>query len=609
MAFKPANQLHLGCKAGLIQVPSKPLKTEALETEKKLAKATERSERNTKDQQTSRGRATHDVMGRQLAAKGKLAAAKPTFDKAHKAVENGGVLTALPILIQEGLHHGVNEYLKLSKGYYGVTTILNFLAFLSLARVRNPEAIRYEAPGEWGIILGLDRCPEVKTLRGKLRHLSENEWSVRTWQKNVFRDWMNQPQNAAATLLVDGHSKVDTGRRGNLPKHYVSREKLCLPATAGYWLDALGGSPLMCLHQALDPKMVAMIEQVIVPELRQNGKVGEPGPDLTRTTSIDPSVTLVFDREGWSPKLFENLAKAGIAVITWTKNRQSEDWSATAFRETEVPRYGPAETLTRKMWLAEQTMPLTKRLNVREIRRRLEDGRQLSMVTTHPTLSRPQVAGAMFSRWSQENFFKYMRQEFNLDSLTTQGLEEIDPEARVVNPEARQLNKEMKLTKLRPGRLSNRLAEPALSRNVRMKYESESAQAESEAQTLKTKLEATPTHVKNGQLSEPLQTLPSVDRLIYDTIRMMAYRTEVRMMSPIILAQGKKRNARKLLQALYRAKANIIPEDQAKSLRVQVLGLGSTGLDQALNGLFSELNGLGATYPGTDLRMIYELAN
>ena len=86
-------------------------------------------------------------------------------------------------------------------------------------------------------------------------------------------------------------------------------------------------------------------------------------------------------------------------------------------------------------------------------------------------------------------------------------------------------------------------------------------------------------------------------------------RTEVRMMSPIILAQGKKRNARKLLQALYRAKANIIPEDQAKSLRVQVLGLGSTGLDQALNGLFSELNGLGATYPGTELRMIYELAN
>ncbi len=127
-----------------------------------------------------------------------------------------------------------------------------------------------------------------------------------------------------------------------------------------------------------------------------------------------------------------------------------------------------------------------------------------------------------------------MRQEFNLDSLTTQGLEEIDPEARVVNPEARQLNKEMKLTKLRLGRLRNRLAEPALSRNVRMKYESESAQAESEAQTLKTKLEATPTHVKNGQLSEPLQTLPSVDRLIYDTIRMMAYRTEVSIIAKVM---------------------------------------------------------------------------
>ena len=104
-------------------------------------------------------------MGRQLAARGKLEEVKPIFNQAHKAVENGGVLTALPFLLQEGLLRGVKENLKLSNGYYGVTSILNFLAFLSLARVRNPEALRYEAPGEWGIILGLDRCPEVKTLQ------------------------------------------------------------------------------------------------------------------------------------------------------------------------------------------------------------------------------------------------------------------------------------------------------------------------------------------------------------------------------------------------------------------------------------------------------------
>jgi len=122
---------HSGCKAGLIKAPLKPAtSTESFETEKKPFKATVRSERNTKDQLPSLGRATHDVIDRQLAARGKLAAAKPIFDQAHKAVENGGVLTTLPLLLQEGLLYGINDNLKPSNGYYGMTSILNFSLFL-----------------------------------------------------------------------------------------------------------------------------------------------------------------------------------------------------------------------------------------------------------------------------------------------------------------------------------------------------------------------------------------------------------------------------------------------------------------------------------------------
>ena len=76
---------------------------------------------------------------------------------------------------------------------------------------------------------------------------------------------MNQTSDAAVIRLVNGHSKIYTGRKGHLPKHYVSREKLCLPATVDYWLNTLEDSPLMWLHQSLDSKMVVRIEQVIVP--------------------------------------------------------------------------------------------------------------------------------------------------------------------------------------------------------------------------------------------------------------------------------------------------------------------------------------------------------
>ena len=40
----------------------------------------------------------------------------------------------------------------------------------------------------------------------------------------------------------------------------------------------------------------------------------------------------------------------------------------------------------------------------------------------------------MFSRWQQENFFRYMRQEFAVDHLPTTAVEPADPERRVPNP-------------------------------------------------------------------------------------------------------------------------------------------------------------------------------
>ena len=147
-----------------------------------------------------------------------------------------------------------------------------------------------------------------------------------------------------------------------------------------------------------------------------------------------PALTLVFDREGWSPDLFKRLARRGIACITWHKNFTGEDWPQEDFRTLEVPIHGPAGTSATTVDLAEQPIVLRNGLTVRQIRRRLANGRQVPVITTHPQMPLVQVAGAMFSRWSQENFFKYMREQFNLDSLPSHDLAPLDPDAQVVNP-------------------------------------------------------------------------------------------------------------------------------------------------------------------------------
>ena len=249
-----------------------------------------------------------------------------------------------------------------------------------------------------GAILGLDRCPETKTLRRKIRLLTSAEHTVRDWQSALARTWATEHQDDWATLAVDGHVKVYTGRKGRLPKHFVARQKLCLPASVSYWVNALGGAPLLCLHKALDPKLIKAIEQDVVPHLQHLGVVPEAAPDLTRPDAGVPALTLVFDREGWSPDLFKRLARRGIACITWHKNFKGEDWPEEDFRTLEVLIHGPAGTSATTVDLAEQPIVLRNGLTVRQIRRRLANGRQVPVITTHPQMPWVQVAGAMFSR-------------------------------------------------------------------------------------------------------------------------------------------------------------------------------------------------------------------
>ncbi|MDE0698490.1 MAG: hypothetical protein OXH76_21945, partial [Boseongicola sp.] len=78
----------------------------------------------------------------------------------------------------------------------------------------------------------------------KIQALAADERRVKDWQDALARDWMADSGDTVATLSVDGHVKVYAGRKGRLPKHFVSRQKLCLPASTSYWVNALGGRPL-----------------------------------------------------------------------------------------------------------------------------------------------------------------------------------------------------------------------------------------------------------------------------------------------------------------------------------------------------------------------------
>ena len=574
-----------------------------------------RSERDRRDRAAPMGRGAHDSAGRVAASTGAMTEAQPRFEEPLSAVAGGGVLAALPALLKEGLLEHADRFLSLPKGYYGLTSTLLMLAFLFMARIRNPEALRHEAPGERGAVLGLDRCPEAKTLRRKIRALARDPQRVRGWQDALAKAWIADAPDVCATLSVDGHVKVYSGRKGRLPKHFVSRQKLCLPAATGYWVNALGGRPLLCLNKDLDPAMTHALEHDILPALERLGLPGPDAPDLVREEAAEPALTLVFDREGWSPALFGRLARRGIAVITWHKGFRGDPWPEGEFRTVRAPLHGPGGAGAVEVRLAERRIRLNKGPEVRQIRRLLDSGRQVPLVTTDMHAPVERVAGALFSRWSQENFFRYMREEFGLDALAVHGLVEQDPEARVVNPARRELDRRINRMRSRLGTLRNRVADLLRGAPSDMaaasagRLEDEIVTLDAEREALKARRRELPTHVTVAELDEGdrLDALPSGERLLLDVVRMIAYRAETRMMPAVADAQGSKTRPRRPLAELFRSDADIIPDPENGILRVRILGTASDAADAAIAGLLDELNRTRTAFPGTALRMVYEL--
>ena len=274
------------------------------------------------------GIATTRTLERVAAALGLLDRAPLQFHCADD-IPNGGVLCALPALLAIGLLRHTSAHFALPKGFYPMESVFLLVACLALARVPSVEQLRYQTPGEWGKLLGLDRIPEVRTLRAKLALLGDDAGRTARWSAQMARDWMHEDSQAAGVLLVDGHTRVYHGSLTPLPRRYVSRDRLCLRATSDYWVNALDGAPFFCVTRAIDPGLQQVIEADILPRLL----VDVPAQPSAAELAAEPlrhRFTLVFDREGYSPDFFARLKARRIAILSYHKF-PSVDWSADEF--------------------------------------------------------------------------------------------------------------------------------------------------------------------------------------------------------------------------------------------------------------------------------------
>ena len=559
------------------------------------------------------------VEDRIFASLGQMVGAPVCFEKCLD-VPFGGVLCALPALLTNGLLNGAKGFLGGVKGYYTTFQILLLLAFMSLCRIKTTEKLRSYSPGEFGKLLGLDRAPEVRCLRRKMDALSADQGAEK-WTAYLSKYWMEQDPQWVGSLYIDGHVRVYHGRLTDLPRRYVSRERLCLRGITDYWVNDAIGRPFFVVEKQVDPGLLATLRNDIVPRLLEDVP-HQPDKKQLKKSPCQCRFVLVFDREGYSPAFFKEMWQAHrIGCMTYHKY-PGDPWPEEWFTEHEVAMPNGEVVTMRLCEMGSLVGSGKDAMWMRQVRKLTDSGHQTSIVSTAFDLPHTQLAARMFSRWCQENFFNYMMQHFDIDVLLDYGVTEFPDTEKVINPTWRQLNRSrnslVNKLRYRRARFAEMTLHPEACEKTK-KYDQwltkkadlleEIEMMEHRLNEVKAELKDTKKHIDWKDLDKKdkfYRLVPGRKRLM-DTIRMIAYRAETAMVGLMTGLTVHSSDARSLLQNLFLTEADILPDPENEKLNIRVHGASRPAANKTLAKLFDHLTHAKIKYPGTELTMTFQL--
>lgn len=545
---------------------------------------------------------------RGLARIGELEDALPLFGD-RPELRQAGVLLTIPFLVESGLLEVFNDvYHSLGPAFYGLRTTVVVLFLSALLRIKRPENLKEYNPRELGHVVGLDRFPEVKTVRRKLEQLGARRRATELMHAMAQRRIDADPDRVAF-LYLDGHVREYHGHYP-LAKTKKSQHQVARAAATDNWVHDAQGEPLLVVTSEMNESLTQVMEPILSDV---KALIGDRRP------------IVIFDRGGYSPKLFVRLVKLGFDVMTYRKGKFTS-WPVSHFHEEEYvvdgwryyyrvaerPRVRVGRLRAKRKKESSGLGP--QFLWMREVRVLRADGRQTSILTTRRDLADVEVPYRQFNRWRQENYFKYMDAEFELDALVEYGVEDVSEDVDRPNPSRRPLERELTAARARVQRLQAQLGaavggeETSRQRTVRgfkiahAKLRAELAEGEAEVARLQAELESMPRRISG----EGLKTLKREKKLIADTIKMTAYQVETRLLG--MLRDNYRRTedeGRTLLHAAFQSTARI--KVRGEELYVELAPQSSPHRTKAIANLCADLNKLDSKFPGTCLRLHFTI--
>lgn len=251
-------------------------------------------------------------------------------------------------------------------------------------------------------------------------------------------------------------------------------------------------------------------------------------------------------------------------------------------------------------------------LPVTEVRRLTPSGHQTAVICSARRLDPTVIAGRMFARWCQENFFAYMMQHYDIDGLVEYGAESLPDTIKVVNPAWRTLDKAVAAARRKLHQHQAKLGALTQKEDAGIQEQAECGEriqaAQDELEKLRAQRKQTPRKVPLSDIPEdqrPTQLRP-LNKLLTDAVKMIAYRAETALVALLLPRLNKEAEARALIRELLVSSADIKPGDG--TLTISIHRMACPAHDAAIAALLQDLTQMEYQHPETGARMIYTLA-
>jgi transposase len=526
-----------------------------------------------------------------------------------------GLLLALPALAGTGLLETARSvYGRLRNGFYGLEMLLVACVFLALLREPRAEGATRVPPAALGRVLGLDRAPEVKTIRRKLAELAATGRAA-DWQLATARHHAATRPDTLGFCYIDGHTRAYFGDR-DVQKMHVARLKFPGPATEETWVTDGAGVPLLVVIAEPSTSLAAQIKDLL--------------PALRGICGDDAKPVLCFDRGGWSPDLFASITAAGFDLLTYRKADAGKDIPALPDDAFATASWTGDDGRACEYDLAESTvqLPVTSGghkgdvLTLRQVTRR-DKGRQVHILTTRAAAALPAggVVYRMTSRWREENYFRYARAHFALDALDSYAVTPDDPQRMVPNPAKKTAAAAVKTAKKAIAeaeaarkRKLDALRSPApgtsavITNATLAKLGAPVDAARRTLEAAKAAAKATPAKIPLSQHNPGMVRLDAETKLITHAIRMAACNAETTLARALNGSYARADDeAYALIREALTTSGDLIPGDGTLTIRLDPLS--APRRTRALAALCGQLTATATRYPGTQLTLRYEIKN